>query len=270
MTTATINGINLTFDEYGSGEPVILVAGSGSPGRVWKTHQVPALVEAGYRAITFDNRGTPDSDQCEQGFVIADMVADTVGLAEYLNIGSCRMIGQSLGALIIQELMLGNSELVKQAVLMATHGRSDPLRTAMTKAEIELLEGGVKIPERYEAVVRSIQNLSPSTLNNEMEIRDWLEVFEFSPLTPLSRSQLEACIIDNRLERYGDIKTPCLVISFEDDITVPPHLGREVADAIPGSEYHQIAESGHYGYLEQPEAVNTAITGFFARGAGAA
>ena len=44
----------------------------------------------------------------------------------------------------------------------------------------------------------------------------------------------------------------------------PPHLGQEVADALPNGRYLQIADTGHLGFLERPEAVNAAMLQFFA------
>ena len=48
------------------------------------------------------------------------------------------------------------------------------------------------------------------------------------------------------------------MIGFADDVVTPPHLGKEVADAIPGGRYQLIADTGHLGFLERPEVVNAA------------
>ena len=47
------------------------------------------------------------------------------------------------------------------------------------------------------------------------------------------------------------------------DVVTPPHLGKEVAAAIPGAKYQLIADTGHLGFLERPETVNAAILKFF-------
>jgi pimeloyl-ACP methyl ester carboxylesterase len=47
---------------------------------------------------------------------------------------------------------------------------------------------------------------------------------------------------------------------------VPPHLGAEVADALPNGRYLEIADTGHLGFLERPQAVNSAILDFFGTG----
>jgi pimeloyl-ACP methyl ester carboxylesterase len=264
MPIVAVNGINLSFSEYGSGEPVVLITGSGGRGRQWTPHQVPALTGAGYRAITVDNRGVPPTDVCPEGFTIDDMAADIAGLIEVLGIGPCRIVGFSLGAIIVQELLLAYHDLITQAVLMATRGRIDTMRNALSEAESELLESGVVLPPRYAAVVRAMQNLSLSTQNDDRRIRDWLDIFEMSPSdTSISRAQRGLDIIGNRLEEYRKIKSQCLVIGFQDDLIAPPFFCREVADHIPCCRYEEIAGCGHYGYLEEPSAVNSLLIDFF-------
>ncbi|WP_181786314.1 alpha/beta fold hydrolase [Streptomyces phytophilus] len=264
MPTARINGITLGFDDYGTGPPVVMVTGTGAPGRIWRTHQVPALTAAGHRVITVDNRGMPPSDPCPEGFTLADMAADTAGLIEHLGLAPCRVVGFSLGASIVQELLLARPELVRQAVLMAPTGRADGLISAMTAAELDLCDSGVKLPPRYAAYVNALQNLSPRTLNDEATLRDWLDVFEMTAVDMSAfRGQLELQTTGDRLGAYAHISCPCLVIGFGDDLVIRPHLSREVAAAIPGGAYVEIPGCGHYGYLEKPDTVNAAVLDFF-------
>ncbi|MGP4087256.1 alpha/beta fold hydrolase [Streptomyces sp. KR55] len=265
MPVARINGINLSYDAYGSGPPVVMVTGTGAPGRVWRTHQVPALTAAGHRVITLDNRGVPPTDPCPHGFTLDDMVADVAGLIEHLGDGPCRIVGYSLGGIVVQELLLARPDLVTQAVLMASSGRTDELLAAMTAGDVELADSGTKIPPRYAAYLHALQNLSPRTLNDDDRLRDWLGVFELSMIDLSAvRAQLGLDLIPNRLPQYRAIGRPCLVVGFQDDLVVRPHLSREVAEAIPGARYTEIPGCGHYGYLERPDAVNAAITEFFA------
>ena len=76
---------NLAYDDRGSGEPVVFIAGQGGPGRTWLPHQVPAFLQAGYRVITFDNRGIGATGSAE-GFTTQTMVADTAALIENLDL----------------------------------------------------------------------------------------------------------------------------------------------------------------------------------------
>jgi len=264
MPIATINGIHLSFDEYGTGEPVVMIAGTGARGRIWRPHQVPALTAAGFKVITMDSRGVPPSDLCDQGFTLDDLVADVAALVEHLGAGPCRIVGYSMGAIVVQELLLARPDLISQAVLMATRGRTDALGSAMSAAELEILTSGTKIPARYEAAVRVMTGFSPRTLRDERTVRDWLDIFELAPMSAsVSRWQLEIDLLPDRLASYRNIRNKVLVLAFGDDLMAQPHLGREVADHIPGSTYREIPGCGHHGFVEDPEPVNTAIIEFF-------
>ena len=263
MPIAKVNGISVHYDDYGSGPPVVLVTGTGSTGRGWTPHQVPALTAAGYRTITIDNRGVPPTDVGPEGFTLADMVADTVGLIDFLGIAPCRVVGFSLGGLIIQESLLAHPDAFSQAVLMASRGRTDALRAALSRAWAEFDASALVLP-KYEAVMNALQYLSPRTLNDEQLVQDWLDMFEMAPSnSAISLAQQGLDVIDNRLEDYRKIRSECLVISFRDDLLVPPFFGREIAEAIPDCRYEVVPDCGHYGHLEDPDAVNSLIVGFF-------
>ena len=266
MPIAVVNGTRLSYQEYGQGDPLMLITGSGARGRIWTTHQVPALTAAGYRVITVDNRGVPPSDTGPAGFGLRDMAGDTAGLIEHLGVAPCRILGYSLGGMIVQELLITHSSLITQAVLMATRGRTDVMRAEFSKAGSLLADSSTQLPRRYAAVVHAMQYLSPRTLNDEQRIADWLDIFEMSAEdSVINHAQRGLDQIGNRLVEYRKIRSQCLVIGFQDDLVVPPFFGREVADNIPGCQYREISGCGHYGYLERPEAVNAILIDFFRR-----
>jgi len=263
MPVIPVNGIRLNYQDTGEGEPVVMIQGTGGGHTVWQLHQVPALTAAGFRVITFDNRGIPPTSECPEGFTLQDLVGDVAGLVERLGLGPVRVVGTSMGAFVAQELALARPDLVRQAVLMATRGRTDTLRAALTRAETELHDSGTVLPPRYAAVLRALKSLSPRTLDDDAALADWLDLFELAaPAGPGQRAQMEVSRLDDRLAAYRGIRVPCQVIAFADDLITPPHLGREVADAIPGAAFELIEGCGHYGYLEDPAAVNKALVQF--------
>lgn len=259
--------MNLAFDERGSGDPVLFIAGRGGAGRTWHLHQVPAFQKAGYRSITFDNRGIGATDNAS-GFTIEQMVGDTAALIEKLKIGPTRIVGVSMGSFIAQELMVARPDLVSAAVLMATRGREDRTRDFFRSAERILRNSGVELPPEFDAKLRLLESFSPKTLNDDDAVRDWMEMFTMWPtkVTPGLRAQIDVAPSVNRLPAYRAITAPTLVIGFADDLALPPHLGREVADAIPNGRYLEIPDAGHLGFIERPDAVNAAALEFFARG----
>jgi pimeloyl-ACP methyl ester carboxylesterase len=266
MPVVQLNGIRLSYQVTGSGELVVLVMGTGSPGRVWQLHQVPALVAAGYRVATVDNRGIPPSDECASGMTIEDLVGDTAALIEHLGGGPARVVGTSLGSRVVQELALARPDLVSQAVMMTAHGRPHLVQSMLSAGERALHDAGIELPSMYYAAITALLNLSPRTLNDRPAVQEWLDVFEFSGsgIGAGVRAQLQMEDFPDRLAAYSKIRMPSLVIGFADDLMVPPYLAREVAEAIPGARYEEIEGCGHFGYLERPAEVNKLLVTFFA------
>jgi pimeloyl-ACP methyl ester carboxylesterase len=234
VPVVSLNGIRLSYQVAGSGELVVLVMGTGSAGRVWQLYQVPALVAAGYRVVTMDNRGIPPSDECASGMTIDDLVSDTAALIEHLGDGPARVVGMSLGARVVQELALARPDLVSQAVMMAAHGRLDLVQSSFSAGERALYDAGIELPSRYYAAITALLNLSPRTLTDRHAAQEWLDLFDFSGPRVSSgvRAQMEMDDFPDRLAAYGEIKVPSLVIAFADDLMVPSYLAREVAEAI--------------------------------------
>lgn len=265
MPIATINGIPLNYQVKGSGDLVVLIMGTGSPGRVWDLHQVPALVKAGYRVATFDNRGIAPSGESLSGITMEDMVKDTAGLIELLG-GPAHVVGTSMGARVAQELTLARPDLVRKAVFLAGHARMDRLQLTLTEGERQLYDKGVELPSKYQAAITAILNLSPATLADDNSARDWLDIFEFSAGKTSAgvRAQLGMDREFDRRAAYRSISRPCLSVGFADDRMIPAYLSREVAQAVPTAQYEEIADAGHYGYLERPDAVNKVLLEFLA------
>jgi pimeloyl-ACP methyl ester carboxylesterase len=266
MAFVDTNGIRLSYTQSGSGEPVLLIMGSGASGQAWTTYQTPALHRAGYRTVVFDNRGIPPSDAPEGKYSMADLVADTAGLIDALDLAPVRIVGTSLGAMVAQELAICLPELVRCAVLLATRARSDATRSALISAERALAESGIRLPPAYASAVTVQRMFSPATLNDDVSARTWFELFELTD--PGAGSGLGADgqawveTDEDRRAQLAAVRAPCRVIAFSDDLITPAHLAREVAEAIPGGEYVEVAGCGHLGHLERPREVNTAIIEF--------
>lgn len=271
MPMADVNGIRINYQISGRGPLVVLVMGTGSPGRVWHLHQVPALVGAGFRVLTFDNRGIAPSDESAGGMVIDDLVADTAALIHLLREGDEKavLIGTSMGARVVQELALSRPDVVSKAILLAGHARLDELQKTLSVGERAVYDAGIKLPPEYSAAIGAVLNLSPASLRDPVTARDWLDLLEFStgPTPPGVRAQMDLDDAFDRRAAYAGIRVPLLSIGFADDRMIPAYLGREVAEAVPGARYVEIPDVGHWGYLEQPQKVNQEILRFLAAGA---
>jgi len=267
VAEATVNGVRLAYDVHGTGDPVVLVCGTGQPAMSWLAYQVPALTAAGYQVVTFDNRGVPPSDAPTGPYSVRGMAEDAAALIEQLGVGSCRVAGLSLGALITQELALARPDLVRAGVMMGTLGRQDAFRRAVTRAWLEQDESGVELPHFCEVVSTAFSVFSPSTLDDDDAMTVYLEMSAALPAWRgpgrLGQHQADAAYQD-RLDALAGIRVPTMVIGFELDMLTAAPLCQEVAKAIPGCRYVEVPGSGHAGPFEKPDEVNAALIEFFA------
>ena len=96
-----VNGAALDVFDEGAGEPVLLVHGFPDTHDVYR-HQVPALVEAGYRAITFDLRGFGGSDKpTDTAQYTPEMtIADVAGVLDAVGVEKAHLVGHDWGAIL--------------------------------------------------------------------------------------------------------------------------------------------------------------------------
>ncbi len=263
MSYVSVNGIRLAYERAGNGKPVLMIMGQAAGGNVWSMHQVPALTAAGYEAITFDNRGMPPSDVPPGGYSMEDLVADTEGLIEALNIGPCRVVGTSLGAFVATELAVKRPDLVTCCVLMAFRSRADAFRRALHAGERAREREDVKLPPSYDAPISVLQLFSRATLNDDATVSAWLDIYEMAAARREAASGQDAVdLLADRRETLRAVPVPCRVIAFSEDLMCPPHLCAEAAEAIPDCDYLEIGSCGHVGYLERPAEVNSAMIEF--------
>ena len=115
-----LNGLTFAYLEQGTGPLVLLAHGFPDHALTW-SHQIPALVDAGYRVIAPYLRGYPPTQVPTTGyFDKATLVEDMVAMIRTLNHGQpCHFIGQDWGAIIGYGLLAAYPELIDRAVLMA-------------------------------------------------------------------------------------------------------------------------------------------------------
>ena len=93
------NGITLDVTTEGDGDAVLLLHGWPDSHRLWK-HQIPTLVDAGYRVIAPDLRGFGDSDKPEgvDNYFILHATEDLKGLLDHLEVERAHVVGHDFGA----------------------------------------------------------------------------------------------------------------------------------------------------------------------------
>jgi non-heme chloroperoxidase len=111
--------IDLYYEDHGSGSPVVLIHGYPLSGRAWDK-QVPALLEAGHRVITYDRRGFGKSSQPASGYDYDTFAADLKTLMDTLDLNEATLVGHSMGTgEVTRYLGAYGSARVARAVLVS-------------------------------------------------------------------------------------------------------------------------------------------------------
>jgi non-heme chloroperoxidase len=88
--------LSLYYEDYGRGTPVILIHGYPLSGRAGDK-QVPVLLPAGHRVITYDRRGSGKSSQPASGYDGDTFAADLATLIDALDLDGVTLVGHSMG-----------------------------------------------------------------------------------------------------------------------------------------------------------------------------
>lgn len=124
MTEPTIRrvkagDIRLSIREAGAGEPVILLHGFPELAYSWR-HQLPALADAGYRAVAPDLRGYGDSDRpaAVEDYALPTLAGDIAELIGALDAESAHLVGHDWGGSLCWALAARRPELVRSLVIL--------------------------------------------------------------------------------------------------------------------------------------------------------
>ena len=88
--------VELYYEDHGSGRPVVLIHGYPLSGRAWD-RQVPALLDDGYRVITYDRRGFGNSSRPTTGYDYDTFATDLRVLLDTLDLRDVTLVGHSMG-----------------------------------------------------------------------------------------------------------------------------------------------------------------------------
>jgi len=123
------NGINMAVHELGEGPPVVLLHGFPELAFSWR-HQLPALADAGYRAIAPDQRGygLTDAPPNVEDYNAEELIADIHGLLDALELESATFVGHDWGALLLWQMaMLAPARIERLVILNIPHSPRPPI-----------------------------------------------------------------------------------------------------------------------------------------------
>lgn len=223
--------------------PCILVPGLNCSARLYG-EQIPRLWQFG--PVTVADHRHDDS--------IAAMAARLLAGAP----PRFALVGLSMGGYIAFEVLRqAPGRVAKLALLDTGPGAEVPERTAQRIPLIELARQGrfAEVTEdQYPWLVHRKRHGDAAL---KAAVRAMNE--ETGPEAYIRQQQAIMARSDSR-PGLSAIACPTLVLVGDDDRLTPPELSREMAAAIPGARLVVVPDSGHLSTMEQPEAVNRALT----------
>ena len=249
---------------------VLLIMGLGMQLIAWPMAFVDALTSAGYRVLRLDNRDIGLSHKTSAAmpslvwmalrhrvrlpvraaYTLRDMVEDTRGVLDALNISRCHVIGVSMGGMIAQGLASHHPDRVASLTsIMSTTGARG-LPQATPKAAMALLSRP-KSKKRDDIVNHFTRVLgiigSPQFPMPEAELRQRIgDAFDRSFYPAGTIKQMAAIMASgDRSDEVRRITVPTLVIHGNADPLVPLKNGEDTAKKVNGSEYTVIDGMGH-------------------------
>jgi 3-oxoadipate enol-lactonase len=269
MPTAEINGIQLYYEEYGSGIPIVFAHGAGGNHVSW-WQQVPVLSRH-YRCITFDHRGwglSLDIDDTGPAAFIEDLTS----FVDHLRLEKPFLVAQSMGGLSCLGFAVRNPDRVRGLVMANTFAgmrrevwlaSNDELRRLVQSVWERRREDGVKraLGRGFAAAhkeraflykqIRMLNEQGPNRLQTETQVQR-LRALERTPETGITR------------EALATLPTPVLFIGGEDDEVMPVSLMAVAQTLIPNARMTVVSGAGHSVYFEQPDVFNQLLLDFFA------
>ncbi|GHU58046.1 alpha/beta hydrolase fold protein [Spirochaetia bacterium] len=263
INTVKTNGISLSYEERGEGEPLILIMGLGAPGSKWEPHI--RAYEKHFRVLALDNRGAGFSDKPNlEAYTTAQMADDVIGLMDALNITSAHLHGISMGGAIAQIAAIQHPERVRSLILTSAFARPNvPFRRA-----IELLRDSCgKVDGSTQNHLTQWIIYSHTFMNQNENFILELEKSDLASTVPpmptfAYKAQCAACLSHNAFPKLGSIQCPTLVASGDADLFTPVDLTMEMVDHIPGATLYMCTDGGHVHHWEQLEAFNDATLRF--------
>src|SRR5215467_15008483 len=118
MPVDHVNGVELYWEQRGSGPRLLFCNGSGTT--LQTVRPLLDLVAATFDLLAWDYRGLGRSGLLTGPYTMADLAADAVGLLEIAGWDSCRVLGVSFGGMVAQEFAVTNPGRVERLALACT------------------------------------------------------------------------------------------------------------------------------------------------------
>ncbi len=261
--------IELHYEDQGTGKPVVLIHGWPLSGRSWEK-QVPALLEAGCRVITYDRRGFGDSSKPSFGYDYDTFAEDLHSLMTELDLRDVTLVGFSMGGgEVARYIGTYGTERVSKAVFMAAVPpflvKTPDNPTGVDAAVFDGIKQAIAADRpaflsKFLADFYSLDSLRGTRISDEVVRLSWNVAAGASPQG--THDCVSAWVTDfrNDLRR---IDVPTLVIHGDDDRILPlAATGTPTQQTVKGSQLIVIKGGPHGLNWTHAEEVNRELLKF--------
>ncbi|MDE1186851.1 MAG: pyrimidine utilization protein D [Pantoea sp.] len=257
--------MTLYYEVHGpaDGPSVLLSSGLGGSANFWAP-QRQALVDAGFRVVGYDQRGTGRSPgTLAAPYSIAHMAQDVLEVLDATHTAACHFIGHALGGLAGLQLALDAPGRVSSLVLANAWARPNPHSARCFDARLTLLDASG--PRAY--VEAQPIFLYPAAWAAEHAGQVQAEVdhaFAHFPDQGTMRARIAALRAFDVSDRLAGITVPVLVSAAQDDTLVPWTCSQLLADRLPKATLDLMPHGGHAHTVTETAAFNAAMLKFLA------
>ena len=246
----------------GTGPIVVLVNGGGMTQDSWPRPFIDVIVQAGYRVVRYDHQ-----DAASGSWNLGDLTAALAAVGTQEARGPhFAAVGQSLGALVVQQVLATRSAELFAAGLIASRHGTDEIRELYLEGLLELAKRGIEIPKPLAAALDILLQYGPATLATSEGRSEVLARYEAAngasdDMEAIYCSALGAAL--NPSDLTG-VSCPTLVMSFAADLVAPPHLAAGLVEQLTDSEWQVVPALGHGGIYEAPVDIGRRVATFLA------
>ncbi|CAD6009761.1 alpha/beta fold hydrolase [Agreia sp. COWG] len=268
-----LKDINLHVDDTGgSGRAVVLIHGWPLSGESWK-YQVPALVAAGYRVVTYDRRGFGRSDKPLTGYGYDTLTDDLEAVLTALDLRDVTLVGFSMGGgEVARYFTKYGTERIHSAVfasavppyLLQTPGNPDGPLTAAAAAQ---MTAGLTANQDsfYDDFTTQFFSVDGTLVVTEEQRQEALALAKQASKVAALEAMASFASTDFR-EDLPRVTVPTLVIHGDGDGTVPfEGSGARTHAAIAGSELQVVAGGPHGVNVSHADEWNRVVIEFLAK-----
>ncbi|GAA2560833.1 alpha/beta fold hydrolase [Winogradskya consettensis] len=269
MAVADLGTVQIRYDLHGrpDGPRVALFCGRAMSRRFWHVTLVPRLVDAGYRVLTLDNRGSGDTVAPPGPYTVPQLADDAGALLDRLGWQSVAVCGLSLGGMIA-ERVAATRPGVRAAVLLASSGTPTTFQRAVLAAHQEESAHGPYGPDVSALVELMTTVPAYALLADEPMAATMLAHLRLRTgdgRGPVDQGAAAAgwAGSDQQRAAWAAITAPALLVAFEHDILFPPHAVRAAAEEIRSARYAEVPGVAHGDALVRAAgAIGDLTTGF--------